>query len=191
MRNMLTMVGLLIVAGLSFLLMRSLQDDLSPSSADDQVKVIATVYDVNARFFSADNRLAYRFQSPEMTQLSQEAGTTFLYPKVTVFDKDLQPQWLGRADKGHLSADQNRLAFSQKTRVKAYPETEETLEMQSEELIYSADSNKLSGQQLVKVTGQGMTQQANRYQVNLSTKQVFFFDQVQARYQANHKARVP
>lgn len=185
MRNLLTMLGLLVVAGLSFLLMRSLQDELSPQITDNQIKPIATAYGVNARFFSTDNQLAYVFDSPEMTQLSQDAGTEFLYPTVKVFDKALQLQWIGSADKGHLSADQKRLAFYQNTKVRAFPLTEKAMDVVSETLVYSAGTNTLSGEQPVKIAGQGMTQQADRYLVDLSTKQVFFFERVKARYRAD------
>lgn len=183
MRSILIIALLAVLTGLSFVLMRSLQKELSPQAEDNSVKAIATAYGVRAKLFSKDNQLHYDFQSPEVTEFSQGGGTTFVNPHVKVFNAQNELSWLGMAGNGHLSGDHNHLVLRQQTLVTAFPNTHKTIDVRSEELTYSVTDQQLQSQQIVTVEGQKFTQQANSYTVDLTKKNTNFSGDVKAHYQ--------
>lgn len=183
MRSVLIIVVLAVLTGLSFLLMRSLQDELAPPIADKTVKPIATAYGVTAKLFGKDNQLQYHVQSPEVTEYSQQGGTAFVQPVAKVYDEKQTLTWSGRADKGRLSGDHDSLVFRENTHVTAFPNSGNTVDIHSEELAYSATEQTLGSDHVVRVIGQGGQQTADAYVAYLPSKQIEFIGNVKASYQ--------
>lgn len=183
MRSVLIIALLAVLTGLSFVLMRSLQKELSPPAEDKHMTVIATAYGVRAKFFSKDNQLRYDFQSPEVTEFSQDGGTSFVKPHVKVFNAQHELSWLGRAENGHLSSNHDDLIFRRKIWMTAFPNTPKSIDVRSEELAYSVPEQQLQSHQSVSITGQGFAQQADSYVVYLPQKRTFFSGNVTAHYQ--------
>lgn len=72
------MLALLAVG--SFWLMRDLEKDLSTDTSATPTREIAIAYDVNGRYYSAENFLQYKLTSNTVSEFSNQAGTRFQTP---------------------------------------------------------------------------------------------------------------
>ncbi len=76
------------------------------------MREIATAYEINGRFFGADNQLKYQMHSPSVSEFSNGGGMRIKAPSVSVFDADKQLSWQGRANVATLTADKNTLTLA-------------------------------------------------------------------------------
>lgn len=166
----------------SFWLMRNLEKSLEQAAQNTQVRKIATAYEVSGRYFGADNRLKYAIYSDSISEFSQQAGTQINAPIVRVLDAEQRLRWRGRAETARLSADKNVLALDGDVVIISSPDSEDTIQINSERMVYRDDNGEVVGEAPVHISGNGMQQTAQHFRLNTRQKTVAFDGAVKASY---------
>lgn len=183
MKQPLIIAMLAVLAIGSFWLMRDLEKDLSTDTSATPTREIAIAYDVNGRYYNAENFLQYKLTSDTVSEFSNQAGTRFNNPDVQVLTADQRLAWQGQAANAHLSSDKNQLTLAGGVTLIESPTTPKPMYARSETMVYNAQTRRVSSDTTVTVTGDNMQQTAAGFWFDVPTRTVTFQGNVRANYQ--------
>lgn len=181
MKNLILIVLLAIVAGVSFLLVRNLEKDLKIVAEQKPTREIATGYQVSAHYFDANKQLKYLITSDSVTEYSNRAGARFQQPKVDVFNNSVL-QWTATAKKGFLSSDKNKLTISDDVLFVDDPKGEKPLSIYGSVMYYHAPTNTISSNQSSVISDGVIRQVSEQFSLNTVSKVIDFSESIKSHY---------
>lgn len=188
MKNYFTIALLLVASIASYYLLKQLQKDLIDDSGDTLVKTVGTAYEVDARYFNANNQLQYKLRSPKISELSAQNGTHLSAPKLTVYDVGQIITWLGYADKAFLTGDKQHLTLTDNVKIIESPAGDKPIHIDGSIMYYDAKTRHVTSDKMVTIDDATVKQTSDYLLLDTVTRQLVVEKKVKANY---HSLEIP
>lgn len=183
MKNSLVISLLLAFVIGSYFLLKNLQKELVADTPSNDKEILATAYDVSARYFNEKNQLQYSLIGSKVIEYSNNHGMFLAEPNLTVFDKDDVITWRGNADEAELSGDKEKLKLQKNVSIIESPRGEKPIFITGSVMYYNAKTRLITSDETVKIDDGIVEQISNGLKLDTVSRHLEAQNKVKAIYQ--------